>query len=122
MTKILFGDNLFSLSSDEMIKDMDGDPRLQTCEADVMRSSTMLELAVVAGLTPSKGRKICVLKVYGFKLSTGAARTLISQGGLYLNNKAVVDPKATLEPSDFIDQRVVVLRGGKNKYKILLSR
>ena len=60
-------------------------------------AATVAELAVAAGLQPSKA----------------AARRLIKGGGVYLNNAKVTDELAPLAPADAIDGRLILLACGK---------
>jgi tyrosyl-tRNA synthetase len=66
----------------------------------------LLETLVAAGVQPSKG----------------AARRLIQQGGLYLNDRRVTDPEQTLTAGEALFGRAVLLRSGKNKYHLLLAQ
>jgi tyrosyl-tRNA synthetase len=67
---------------------------------------TVAELAVAAGLQPSKG----------------AAKKLIKGGGVYINNAKVADEAATVAEADAIDGRLILLAcGKKNKCLIRIT-
>ncbi|CAM6095537.1 unnamed protein product [Calypogeia fissa] len=54
--------------------------------------------------------------------SKAAARRLIKQGGLYLNNGKVVDDGQTLDAIDFVDDKMLLLSAGKkNKLVVRLQ-
>lgn len=54
--------------------------------------------------------------------SKAAARRLISQGGLYLNNRKVVDGSKTLDATEFVGGRMLLLSAGKkNKLVVRLE-
>lgn len=73
--------------------------------AEVVHSK-LIDLLVKAQLQPSKGQ----------------AKKLILNGGVYLNNKQVVDEGCEVLPSDLVDGRLLLLAiGKKNKILIRLS-
>ena len=45
-----------------------------------------------------------------------AARRLIEQGGVYVNNRRVADPRARIHTADAVDGRALVLRKGNKNY------
>ena len=51
--------------------------------------------------------------------SLGAARTNVSQGGVYVNNHRVEDPEARLSVTDLLHDRYVVLRRGKRDHHLI---
>ncbi|MGH9016719.1 MAG: tyrosine--tRNA ligase [Acidimicrobiales bacterium] len=63
----------------------------------------LVDALVTAGLVPSKGR----------------ARTTITQGGVYVNNRRVDDPAAHLRPEDLLFGRYLILRRGQRDYHLL---
>jgi tyrosyl-tRNA synthetase len=65
---------------------------------------TMLEALVLCGAQPSKG----------------AARRLIQQGGLHVNETRWTAPEQPLAREDALFGRAILLRAGKNKYSLLL--
>ena len=58
----------------------------------------------------------------GFATSKGAARRLIDDGGIYVNNRRVSDVQATIDPSTFIDGQYLVLRKGARKYHLVRAK
>jgi tyrosyl-tRNA synthetase len=55
----------------------------------------------------------------GFATSKGAARRLIEDGGIYINNRRVSDVQATIDLSTFIEGQFLVLRKGARKYHLV---
>jgi tyrosyl-tRNA synthetase len=55
----------------------------------------------------------------GLVSSKGAARRLIKEGGLYVNNRRVMDEYYKLSLDDSIDRQFFVLRKGAKKYHLL---
>lgn len=53
-----------------------------------------------------------------FRVHLGEAKKLLSSGGLYLNNERVSEDR-TFAESDLVDQRVAILRTGKDNHIIL---
>lgn len=60
-----------------------------------------------------------VLVSTGLQQSKGAARRLIQSGGAYLNNQKITDIDLTIESSDLIEERLLLLSVGK-KNKLLV--
>ncbi len=52
--------------------------------------------------------------------SLSAARRLIAQGGCYLNNDRVIDPKAMLDTPNLIHGRYILLRRGRREQVLLI--
>lgn len=80
-------------------KDM---PSLQMSLADLMNAK-IVDLLARSGLQPSKTE----------------ARKLIKNGGVYLNNKQVLDVDASIKPTDLIGEKLLLLAVGK-KNKLLV--
>ncbi|HEV2583213.1 MAG TPA: tyrosine--tRNA ligase [Ktedonobacteraceae bacterium] len=55
----------------------------------------------------------------GYATSRGAARRLIEGGGIYVNNRRVSNPQATLRLSELIDGQIMVLRKGAKDYHLI---
>jgi tyrosyl-tRNA synthetase len=64
---------------------------------------SLVDLLVETGLAPSRGR----------------ARTIIEQGGAYVNNRRQDDAGYTVGPDDLIAGRYLVLRRGKKDYHLV---
>ncbi len=79
----------------------------------------------VATTTMPRARLEAGLSVIDACVESGLARTrsdarrLIEGGGLYVNNQAQVDVKATLGLKDLVAGRAIVLRGGKKNYRLV---
>jgi tyrosyl-tRNA synthetase len=55
----------------------------------------------------------------GLCSSKSAARRLIKDGGLYINNKRIGDVGATVKAADIVDGRLLVLRQGKKHFHLV---
>ncbi len=55
----------------------------------------------------------------GLVTSKSEARRKIREGGIYLNNRRVVDEKAQVSRQDFLDGQVLVLRKGRKDYHLV---
>ena len=62
---------------------------------------------------------IDALVMTGLCKSKGDARRRIEQGGVYLNNRRVIDFATRLTPSDLVSETTLVLRSGKKDYALL---
>ncbi|HXQ58487.1 MAG TPA: S4 domain-containing protein, partial [Acidimicrobiales bacterium] len=60
-----------------------------------------------------------VLVATGLAKSKGQARTTITQGGAYVNNRRVDDAEARLGAHDLLFDRYLVLRRGRRDYHLL---
>jgi tyrosyl-tRNA synthetase len=60
-----------------------------------------------------------VLVLTGLSRSKSAARTAITQGGVYVNNRRRVEADECLERSDLLLDRYVVLRRGRRAYHLV---
>jgi tyrosyl-tRNA synthetase len=103
VSHVLFGGAVADLT------DADLDPILADAPAtDVPRGELdaglgLLDLFVRTGIAESKGE----------------ARRLVAQGGAYVNNVRVDDPNRSLTGADLATESMIVLRGGKKKYRIV---
>ncbi len=71
--------------------------------------------ALAAGLSP-----LDALVLTGAQPSKGAARRLIQQGGLYVNDERWSDPERPITREQALFGRALLLRVGKNRYHLLL--
>lgn len=62
---------------------------------------------------------VALLADAGVTSSRGEARRGVEQGGIYLNNRRVTDPQATVTVDDAIEGRFLVFRRGKRKYHLV---
>jgi len=71
--------------------------------------------ALAAGLSP-----LDALVMTGAQPSKGAARRLIQQGGLYVNDERWSDPERPITREQALFGQALLLRAGKNRYHLLL--
>ena len=55
----------------------------------------------------------------GLAKSKGAARRLLGQGGVYVNNERSEDPERRLVPADVAAGSIIVLRTGRKRYHLV---
>ena len=60
-----------------------------------------------------------VLVRSGAAKSKGDARSIVNQGGAYLNNRRIEDIDHKLTTAELLHDRYVVLRKGRRDYRIL---
>jgi tyrosyl-tRNA synthetase len=80
-------------------------PTTRVTQAQLAAGLPLLETLVAGGVARSKG----------------AARTLVSQGGLYVNDRRWTDPDQPLTQADALFGRAILLRSGKRTYHLLLA-
>jgi tyrosyl-tRNA synthetase len=103
-SSVLFGGSVTELTP-EVLPHLAGAVPSSTIAPDALRAGLpILDALVTSGAQPSKG----------------AARRLIQQGGLYVNDARCGDPERTLTTDDALFGRAILLRAGKNKYHLLL--
>ena len=51
----------------------------------------------------------------------GDARRNIEQGGVRVNDEKVTDPTRTLNDADIVDGSIIIRKGKKNIYKIVIE-
>ena len=83
--------------------DMSNVPTIEISKEDLNKS--LLDILLGGKAIPSKKE----------------GRRLIDQGGLYMNDNKVEDPNLTLKEEDFKDGSVLVKRGKKNYYRIVIQ-
>lgn len=102
-TQVLFGGEIAGLSASDVL-----DIFADVPSHDLPRNSftgeglALTEAVVTCSIAPSKG----------------AARRLIESGGIYVNNRRVADPHATLDTSSLIEGQFLVLRKGAKDYHL----
>jgi tyrosyl-tRNA synthetase len=101
----LFGGGVASLSEAAL-------PHL----AGAVPTSPLAPFALEAGVS-----LVETLVAEGIQQSKGAARRLIQQGGLYVNDQRVTDPEMLLTRETALFGRAILVRAGKNKYHLLLA-
>ncbi len=102
-SQVLFGGEVTDLEASEILDVFDHVPSTELAAADLAGGLAVTDLATRSGLTPSKG----------------AAKRLIRDGGLYLNNRRVGDERQTLTADDFLGGTVLVLRKGQKHYHLV---
>jgi tyrosyl-tRNA synthetase len=99
----MFGGSLEGLS-DQDLEPLLGDvPSTQIARTALEGGLSLVDLMVDTRLAESKG----------------AARRLLTAGGVYVNNQRVSDPAARLTTSDLATESMIVLRAGKKSYHIV---
>lgn len=83
--------------------------------AQAVPTATIAASALADGLSP-----LDALITAGAQPSRGAARRLIQQGGLYVNDERWSDPDRPITREQALFGRALLLRAGKNKYHLLL--
>ncbi|PPQ98626.1 hypothetical protein CVT24_003959 [Panaeolus cyanescens] len=99
ITALLFSSDYTNLKAEDILLALRDDPRLVRISRSELFETPVTKLAAKYGLTPSNS----------------ASRTLLSSGGLYLNNVPLLDAQAKITAHDLLDQRVAILRAGKSK-------
>jgi tyrosyl-tRNA synthetase len=101
-SEVLFGGSIEGLSAHDLAGIFVDVPSAELPRAEVT-DAPVIDVAAAAGLCPSKG----------------AARRLVQNGGLYLNNRRVGGIEATVTPQDLVDDEVAVLRSGKKNFYLV---
>ncbi|MEG2725447.1 MAG: tyrosine--tRNA ligase, partial [Kiritimatiellia bacterium] len=99
---VLFGGSIEGLSAVELESIFSDIPSAELSRAEIVEHP-LVDVVVAAQFMKSKGE----------------ARRLLQGGGLSLNNVKVDDPARSILPSDFVDQRLLLIRQGKKNYFLL---
>ncbi len=83
--------------------------------AQAVPTTPITPSALAEGISP-----LDALVMSGAQPSRGAARRLIQQGGLYVNDERWSDPERPITREQALFGRALLLRAGKNKYHLLL--
>ncbi len=102
---VLFGGGVEGLTPDVLPHLASAAPTTRITGAQLASSLPVLETLVATGMARSKG----------------AARTLVSQGGLYVNDHRWSDADRPITAADALFGRAVLLRSGKRSYHLLLA-
>ena len=103
-SSVLFGGSVTELTP-EALSHLAGAVPTTTISPETLAAGLpILEALVASGAQPSRG----------------AARRLMQQGGLYVNDARWNDPERAIIAEDALFGRAVLLRSGKNKYTLLL--
>jgi tyrosyl-tRNA synthetase len=103
--RVLFGGGVDELEPAVLPHLASAAPMRRVTTAELAAGLPLLETLVATGLARSKG----------------AARTLIAQGGLYVNDRRWTDPDRPLTVEDALFGRAILLRSGKRSYHLLLA-
>jgi tyrosyl-tRNA synthetase len=103
ITRLLFDSDYVGLSARSIIAAFKDDARLVTVSEDELLETPVARLA-------SK---------YKLAASSSAAKTLVQGRGLYWNGKTVPNIQFKFSASDLIDDRIAILRAGKDKHLVL---
>lgn len=109
------------MKAEDIIMAFQDDPRLVKASLHDITKTPLSKLAAKYGLVPSNCRFAkCSFSVMAYKQPTAASRALISSRGLYLNDKTVKTTQDVIQHSDLQDQKIAILRAGKDKILILV--
>ena len=103
-SSVLFGGSVAELTPEALTHLAGAVPTTSISPETLAAGMPILDALVTSGAQPSKG----------------AARRLIQQGGLYVNDARWSDPERAITSEETILGRAVLLRSGKNKYTLLL--
>jgi tyrosyl-tRNA synthetase len=98
----MFGESMRGLHAPELLAVFANVPSADLAREEV-ENRAVVDVVVAAGMCSSKG----------------AARRLIQNGGLYLNNERVTQTDATIGPDDIVDGRLIVMRSGKKNTRLI---
>ena len=102
-SSVLFSGDIRGLSSDELLDIFNDVPSCPVLFENADDKLGIVDVIIKAKLAESKS----------------AARRLIENGGVYLNNEKVSDVGMKIRLQHFIDEKVIVLRSGKKKYSLV---
>ncbi|MBX3269002.1 MAG: tyrosine--tRNA ligase [Sandaracinaceae bacterium] len=105
-SEVMFGGSLESLSDADLAPLLSEVPSSELSRAELERGVELADLLARAGLVKSKG----------------AARRLVEQGGVYVNNLRRADAAARLDLADLGTETMIVLRAGKRTYHLVRVR
>lgn len=103
-TSALFGGSVATLSAAQIEDVLDGAPKVQLARTMLEGDGTPFDrFAVAAGLCASNAE----------------ARRLVDQGGAYVNDARIDDPRSPVGLPHLIDGRVIILRRGAKTYRLV---
>jgi tyrosyl-tRNA synthetase len=100
---VMFGGSLAELRDADLAPLLADVPSSAITRAELTGGIPLLEMLARTGLASSKG----------------AARRLVTGGGVYVNNVRAADPDRTLTAADLATESMLVLRAGKKNYHIV---
>ena len=101
-SQVMFGGSLEGLRDEDLAPLLATVPTSDLARADLEAGVPVLDLFAQTGLAKSKG----------------AARRLLAQGGVYVNNERLSEERA-VGSSDLATESMIVLRAGKKSYHIV---
>jgi tyrosyl-tRNA synthetase len=104
-SNVLFGAGVGELTPDVLPHLASAAPTTRITHEELTAGLPVLDTLVRVGLAPSKGR----------------ARTLLAQGGLYVNDQRWTDAEKPLTSEQALFGRALLLRSGKRSYHLLLA-
>jgi len=102
-TRVLFGGSLEGLSAEELLEIFSDVPSAEVSARELEGGMPLIDLLVRSGMVPSRSE----------------AKRLIKGGGVYMNNRRVLNLAHRVFPEDAIGGKVIVLRRGKRNYRIV---
>ncbi len=105
-SQVMFGGSLEGLADADLEPVLADVPSSELARSELDAGVPLVDLLVRTGLAQSKG----------------AARRLLSQGGVYLNNLRIGDEAKVVARADLGTETMIVLRSGKKSYHIVRSR
>lgn len=106
-SQVLFGGEVADLSASDVLDIFAEVPSSELSNETIAGEGvSLIDLVISSGFAPSKG----------------AARRLIEEGGIYINNRRMSDSQATIDSSTFIDGQFLVLRKGARKYHLVRAK
>jgi tyrosyl-tRNA synthetase len=100
---VLFGGAVSDANADDILMVFEDAPSISVPGSSLETGIGAADLAVRAGLAASKGE----------------AGRLIKQGGLYVNDRRLIEDRAQITMADAIDRSVIVLRKGQRERRIV---
>jgi tyrosyl-tRNA synthetase len=101
--RALYSEEIATLDEATLLDVCADAPTTTISRAELDGGMTLVDALVTSGLAPSKGR----------------ARTTVTQGGAYVNNRRVDASDARLGPDDLLFGRYLILRRGQRDYHLL---
>lgn len=105
-SQVLFGGSLAEMTDADLEPLLDDVPSTTVARAELEAGLPLVELLVRVALADSKG----------------AARRLLQQGGVYVNNVRVDDAGRSLGVGDLATESMLLLRAGKKSYHLVRVR
>ncbi|MBW3590107.1 MAG: tyrosine--tRNA ligase [Actinobacteria bacterium] len=102
-SEALFGEEIAGLDEPTLLEVMGKAPTSEMPRDRLQKGVALLELLAETGLSPSKS----------------AARTDISSGGAYINNRRETDPDHRVGTDDLLHGKYLILRKGRKTYHLV---